>query len=218
MTDTNEQTEDSYSTGGEGEKAKNPLRRLYDWVLHWADTPYGSPALFGISVAESSFFPLPPDPLLLALSLGKPKRALRFAAMATIGSVVGGIIGYAIGATAWSAAGDWFFQYVPGVSQEAFDNVEGLFERWGFAFVFLAGLTPVPYKVFTLSSGVFGLSFPIFVLASILSRGLRFFAVAGLVYAFGPSIQGFIDKYFNQLAIVFSVLVVAGFAVIELLL
>lgn len=225
MTDTTEEQEGGAS-GGEGSASgadgtspsKNPLRRLYDWVLHWAETPYGSPALFGISLAESSFFPLPPDPLLLALSLGKPKRALRFAAVATIASVIGGIIGYVIGATAWSAAGDWFFQYVPGVTQEAFDEVEGLFERWGFAFVFLAGLTPIPYKVFTLSSGVFGFSFPIFVLASFLSRGARFFAVAGLVYVFGPSIQTFIDKYFNQLAILFAILVVAGFAVIELLL
>ena len=215
MTDTSETAEADASAPA---PSKNPLRRLYDWVLHWADTPYGSPALFGISLAESSFFPLPPDPLLLALALGKPKRALRFAAVATLASVVGGIIGYGIGATAWNAAGDWFFQYVPGVSQEAFDEVEGLFERWGFAFVFLAGLTPIPYKVFTLSSGVFGFSFPIFVVASFLSRGLRFFAVAGLVYVFGPSIQSFIDRHFNRLAIAFAVLVVAGFAAIELLL
>lgn len=215
MTDTSETAEADASATA---PSKNPLRRLYDWVLHWADTPYGSPALFGISLAESSFFPLPPDPLLLALALGKPKRALRFAAVATLASVVGGIIGYAIGAMAWNAAGDWFFQYVPGVSQEAFDEVEGLFERWGFAFVFLAGLTPIPYKVFTLSSGVFGFSFPIFVVASFLSRGLRFFAVAGLVYVFGPSIQSFIDRHFNRLAIAFAVLVVAGFAAIELLL
>jgi membrane protein YqaA with SNARE-associated domain len=199
-------------------QSPNALRRLYDWVLSWADTPYGGPALFGISLAESSFFPLPPDPLLLALALGKPKRALRFAAVATVASVIGGIVGYAIGAGAWSVAGDWFFQYVPGVNQAAFDRVEGLFTRWGFAFVFVAGLTPIPYKVFTLSSGVFGFNFPIFVLASFLSRGLRFFAVAGLVYAFGPSIQTFIDRHFNRLAIAFTVLLAAGFAVIELLL
>lgn len=212
-TGTGESTRSSAS-----EESRNPIRRLYDWVLGWADTPYGSPALFGISLAESSFFPLPPDPLLLALALGKPKRALRFAGVATIASVIGGIIGYAIGAGAWSVAGDWFFQYVPGVSQEAFDRVEGLFTQWGFAFVFMAGLTPIPYKVFTLSSGVVGFNFPVFVLASFLSRGLRFFAVAGLVYVFGPSIQTFIDKHFNRLAIAFTVLVVAGFAVIEFLL
>lgn len=196
----------------------NPLRRLYDWVLGWADRPGSLWALFGISAAESSVFPIPPDPLLLALALGKPAKALRFAAICTLASVVGGIIGYGIGAGAWSAVGDWFFTYVPGVTESAFAEVESAFDEYGFAFVFIAGLTPIPYKVFTLSSGVFGLSFPVFVLASVLSRGLRFFLVAGLVYVFGPSIQAFIDKHFNKLAVAFSVLFVLGFAAIKVFL
>ena len=195
--------------------SRNPIRRLYDWVLHWADTPYGEPALFGLSLAESSFFPLPPDPLLLALSLGASKRALRFAAVATVGSVVGGIIGYAIGAGGWSVAQDWFYAYIPGVTPEAFENVRAFYDRHGFAAVFLAGLTPIPYKVFTLASGVFGISFPVFVLASILSRGLRFFLVAGLVYFFGPPIESFIDRHFDRLVVLFSVLLVGGFIAIE---
>lgn len=206
------------SEATEAPPSKNPVRRLYDWVLKWADTKYGPAALFGISAAESSFFPIPPDPLLLALSLGKPKSALRFAGICTIASVLGGIAGYAIGAGAWNALGDWFFAYVPGVDEEAFAGVERLFDEYGFLFVFAAGLTPVPYKVFTLASGVFGFNFPIFVLGSVLSRGLRFFVVAGLVYIFGPTIQTFIDKHFNTLAVAFTVLLVLGFFAVRVLL
>jgi membrane protein YqaA with SNARE-associated domain len=200
------------------EEKRNPIRRLYDWVLHWADTPYGTPALFGLSLAESSFFPLPPDPLLLALCLGAPKRALRFAAVATVASVIGGIIGYGIGAGGWSVAQEWFFNYVPGVTPEAFDGVRAFYGRYGFAAVFLAGLTPIPYKVFTLASGVFGINFGLFVLASILSRGLRFFLIAVLIYYFGAPVERFIDRYFNKLVIGFAVLFVAGFVVLKMVL
>jgi len=195
----------------------NPVRRLYDWVLHWAETPYGVPALFAIAVAESSFFPLPPDPLLLALCLGASRRSLRFAAVATVGSVIGGVIGYGIGAGAWSMVQDWFFAYVPGVTPEAFEGVRDFYDRHGFAAVFLAGLTPIPYKVFTLASGVFAINFGKFVLASILSRGFRFFLIAGLVYYFGPPIERFIDRHFDRLVILFSVLLVGGFIAIEFL-
>lgn len=195
----------------------NPIRRLYDWVLHWAETPYGVPALFVIALAESSFFPLPPDPLLLALCLGASRRSLRFAAVATAGSVIGGVIGYGIGAGAWTVAQDWFFAYVPGVTPEAFEGVRDFYDRHGFAAVFLAGLTPIPYKVFTLASGVFAINFGIFVLASVLSRGFRFFLIAGLVYYFGPPIERFIDRHFDRLVILFSVLLVGGFIAIEFL-
>lgn len=196
----------------------NVLRRLYDWVLHWADTPYGVWALFLIAVAESSFFPLPPDPLLLALCLGASKRSLEFAAVATFASVAGGMIGYAIGAGAWTVAEGWFFAYVPGVTPDAFETVRAVYDRHGFAAVFFAGLSPIPYKVFTLASGVFGINFGIFVIASILSRGLRFFLIAALVYRFGPPIERFINHHFNKLVIVFSVLLVGGFLAIELFL
>ena len=196
----------------------NPIRRLYDWVLHWADTRYGVLALFLIAFAESSFFPLPPDPLLLALCLGAAKRSLRFAAIATLASVAGGIFGYALGAGAWTLLEPWFFSYVPGVSQEAFDGVQAFYNEHGFAAVFLAGLTPIPYKVFTLASGVFGINFGSFLLASILSRGFRFFLIAGLVYKFGAPIERFIDQHFDKLVILFSLLFVGGFLVIEFLL
>ncbi len=194
------------------------LRRLYDWVLHWAQTPYGPMALFVLALAESSFFPLPPDPLLIALCLGAVTRSFRFAAIATVASVVGGMIGYGIGSGAWHLAQDWFFTYVPGVDPESFVRVQGLYDRFDFWAVFLAGLTPIPYKVFTLSAGVFSINFGIFVLASVLSRGLRFFVVAALIHRFGHSIAAFIDRYFNLLALAFGVLLVTGFIVIEWLL
>ena len=192
------------------------IRRLYDWVLHWADTPYGVWALFLIAFAESSFFPIPPDPLLLALCLGASKRSLRFAAIATAASVLGGMAGYAIGAGAWGATQGWFFTYVPGVTPEAFEGVRAFYDRHGFAAVFFAGLTPIPYKVFTLASGVFGINFGVFVLASVLSRGFRFLVLAALVYRFGPPIEAFIDRHFDRLVVIFSVLLVGGFIAVEL--
>jgi len=208
------------SQEGEGDVEARPglVRRLYDWVLHWADTPYGAPALFLLALAESSFFPVPPDPLLIALCLGAPAMALRFAASATAASVVGGAIGYGIGAGAWSLLSGWFYAYVPGVSPEAFARVQALYDRWDFWAIFLAGLTPIPYKVFTISAGVFSISFPVFLVASVLSRGLRFFALAGLIYVYGAPITRFIDRYFNRLAWAFGVLLVGGFLVLRLVL
>jgi membrane protein YqaA with SNARE-associated domain len=187
-------------------------------MLHWAETPFGAPALFGLALAESSFFPIPPDPLLIALCLGAPALAMRFAANATLASVLGGIIGYGLGAGAWSLLGGWFFAYVPGVSAESFARVQGLYDRYDFWAVFFAGLTPIPYKVFTLSAGVFQINFAVFVAASFLSRGLRFFVLAGLIYRFGRPITHFIDRYFNLLAWAFGILLVGGFLLIELVL
>lgn len=194
------------------------FRRLYDWVLHWAETPFGPAALGILCFAEASFFPIPPDPLLMALCLGAIKRSLRFAAIATAASVVGGMAGYLIGWGAWSALGDFFFSYVPGVTPEAFDGIQELYTRYDFWAVFIAGLTPIPYKVFSLSAGVFTINFPVFVLASILSRGLRFFLIAGLLYRFGTPISRFIDRYFNLLSLAFGALIIIGFLAIKYLL
>lgn len=191
-----------------------PIRRLYDWVLGWAYTRYGVAALVILCVAESSFFPIPPDPLLMALCMGAAARSFRFAAWATVASVVGGILGYLIGWGAWSLVDGWFYAWVPGVTPEAFESVRALYDQYDFWAVFLAGLTPLPYKVFTLSAGAFGINFPIFVLASVLSRGLRFFLVAALIWKFGPPVSRFIDRYFNILTIVFGVLLVLGFVVV----
>ena len=191
------------------------LKKLYDWVLHWADTPYGPLALFLLAFAESSFFPVPPDPLLIALCLGAIKKSWRFAFYTAVASVIGGIVGYFIGYGIWEIVDSFFFKYVPFFSKETFNIVLEYYRDSGFWYVFLAGFTPIPYKVFTIASGVFKLNFFLFLLASTLSRSLRFFAVAGLFRKFGPEIKGFIDKYFNLLAILFFILLVGGFLIIK---
>lgn len=191
------------------------LRRLYDWVLHWAETPYGPAVLFLLAFAESSFFPIPPDPLLIALCLGKIKKAWRFAIITSVASVLGGMLGYGIGLGLWESVDSFFFKYVPGFTPEAFQNVLTHYQTSGFWYVFMAGFTPIPYKIFTIASGVFHLNFFLFVLASSISRSLRFFAIAGLFKKFGPGIKEFIDRYFNILAILFFILLVGGFLIIR---
>jgi membrane protein YqaA with SNARE-associated domain len=187
------------------------IRRLYDWVLHWADTPYGAPALFLLAFAESSFFPLPPDVLLIALCLSAPVRSFRYAMLASGGSLLGGIGGYVIGFALWSAISGLFYQYIPGFTPEGFVRVQDLFARHDFWVVFTAGFTPIPYKLFTIGAGVFKINFMMFVVASALSRSLRFFILAGLVYTFGDKIRTFIDRYFNALTIAFTILLLGGF-------
>jgi len=191
------------------------LKKLYDWVLHWAETPYGPLALFLLALAESSFFPIPPDPLLIALCLGAIKKSWRFAFYTSLASIVGGAIGYLIGFGIWEAVDSFFFKYVPGFTESLFERVTANFNEYGFWYVFAAGFTPIPYKVFTIASGVFKLNFVLFLIASAISRSLRFFAVAALFRKFGPSIKGFIEKYFNILAILFFILLLAGFLVVK---
>ena len=206
---------DPDSEGPRHPKGAGWIRRLYDWVLHWADTPYGLQALAVLAFVESSVFPIPPDPLLIALCLGAIGRALRFATIATVASVLGGLLGYGMGAGVWSSASGFFFEYVPGVTPEAFATVQTLYDQWDFWAVFVAGLTPIPYKVFTISAGVFAINLPVFILASTLSRGLRFFLMAGLIYRYGEPIRSFIDRYFNLLTWTFGFLLVLGFVLIE---
>ena len=204
--------------GDHARPSQNPIRRLYDWVLHWSVTPYGLVALVILAFSESSFFPIPPDPLLMALCLAAPRRSFLIAGAATLASVAGGMFGYGIGAGAWHLIGDLFFAHVPGVSPEAFAGVRDFYDQNGFWAIFMAGFTPIPYKVFTLSAGVFSINFGVFVVASVLSRGLRFFLVAGLIYYFGAPIRRFIDRYFNLLTLLFAVLLVLGFLVVKVVL
>ncbi len=200
------------------------VRHLYDWMLRWAETPYGPIALFALAFAESSFFPIPPDALLIALVLGARKKAFRFALNSTVASVQGALVGYAIGYFVWwEAPGDFsnfakfFFTHIPGFTETIFYKVQGLYEEWTFWIGFTAGFTPIPYKVFTISAGAFDVNLVLFVLASIVSRAGRFFLVAGLIWKFGDQIKGFIDKYFNLLAIAFTVLLIGGFVGIKYL-
>lgn len=194
----------------------NWIKRLYDWMLSWGDSRWGLLALFLFAFAESSFFPIPPDVLLIALCLGATNRAFRIAAVCTVGSILGAVLGYSIGYFAWQTVGGeytalahFFFDHV--FSVEAFEKVGALYDQYNFWIVFTAGFTPLPYKIFTITGGLFHINFVMFILASIISRGLRFFLIAGLIWKFGAPIKGFIDKYFNLLAILFTVLLVGSF-------
>ncbi len=198
------------------------LRKLYDWVLHWAETPYGGIALFILAFAESSFFPIPPDALLIALVLGMTTKAFKYAGICTIASITGALLGYAIGHFLWwSNAGDFsgianfFFANIPSFTHQTFFKIQNLYNQYNFWIIFTAGFTPLPYKVFTVSAGAFSINLPMFILASIISRGGRFFIVAFLIWKFGPQIKSFIDKYFNALAFGFTFLLIGGFIVIK---
>ncbi|MCK4691413.1 MAG: DedA family protein [Desulfuromonadales bacterium] len=193
------------------------VRRLYDWVLSWANTPYGVPALGILAFAEASFFPVPPDVLLLALCLAIPARSYRFALVATLGSVAGGMLGYLIGWGLWDQVGTIFYQYIPGVTAEGFGQVKALFDQYDFWTVFAAGFTPIPYKIFTIASGAFQINFPIFAVASLVSRGLRFFLVAAMFYYLGRPARVLIEKYFNILTILFLILVIGVLILVQYL-
>lgn len=194
----------------------NIVKRLYDWMLSWGNSRWGAWALFFFALAESSFFPIPPDVLLIALCLGVTSKSFRYALTCLSGSIVGAMIGYAIGFFLWqntageyTALANWFFAHV--FSVESFTNVGALYDKYNFWIVFTAGFTPLPYKIFTISGGLFHINFVMFVVASIVSRGLRFFLIAALIWKFGAPIKVFIDKYFNLLAILFTVLLVGSF-------
>ncbi len=193
------------------------LRWLYDWVLSWAETPYGALALFVLAFAESSFFPIPPDVLLIALCVGQRKKALWFAGVCAVGSLFGGMAGYLIGWGMWGAVDQYFFAYVPGFTEEVFNAVSARYEEYGFAIVFTAAFTPIPYKVITIAAGVCTINFPLFMFASVVGRSARFFLVAGLMFFFGEKIKGFIDRWFNYLTILFAILLVGGFAALKLM-
>ena len=198
----------------------NIVKRLYDWVLSWGDSKWGAWALFFLALAESSFFPIPPDVLLIALCLGVVARSFRYALICLSGSLIGAVIGYFIGFFLWqhpsgeyTALANWFFEHV--FTVESFKSVGTLYDKYNFWIVFTAGFTPLPYKLFTISGGLFHINFVMFILASIVSRGLRFFLIAWLIWKFGAPIKVFIDKYFNLLAIIFTVLLVGSFVLIS---
>ena len=199
------------------EKKPNPIRRLYDWTLSLAERRSASSWLAGISFAEASFFPIPPDVLLIPLCLGAVRKALKFALICSIASVLGGIAGYCIGAFAWDNTHDFFYSYVPGFTEKGFEEIKRWYEEWGVLIVFLAGFSPIPYKIFTIASGALGMAFLPFVLASAISRSARFFIVALLLAWFGEPMKERIDRHFNVLALVFGTLLVGGFVALKFL-
>lgn len=194
---------------------RNPIRRLYDWVLGWAQTPYGLPALFVLAFVESSFFPIPPDVLLIALALSAPTRAFKFAAWCTAGSVLGGLFGYFIGYALWTTVEPYL---IPGVfKREKFEAVTGYYKEYGELAVFIAAFTPIPYKVFTVAAGVAKLNLFGFTGASIIGRGARFFLVALIIRRAGPTAKELIDKYFNLVTIVGTTLLIGAFLLLRYL-
>ena len=192
------------------------LRRLYDWVLHWSAPPYALPALFLIAFVESSVFPIPPDVLLIAMVVAVPLEWSRFAFVCTAGSVLGGMLGYLIGWQFMDLVGTRIVEFYH--FQDKFDKIGLLYNEHQAWAVAAAGFTPLPYKVFTLAAGAFKINFPIFAIASLLSRGARFFIVAAILYKFGPPIKTLVEKYFGIFSIVFFILLVLGFYILKFVL
>ncbi len=190
------------------ERLQDLLHDILYWVESFAESPRATLALFTIALAESSFFLVPPDVLLIPLCLGRPDRALWFALVCTVGSVIGGMVGYGIGR--WGGRPllkRWF-------SAEKIAPVESYYGRWNAWATAIGGLTPLPYKLFTVAGGVFAVNFKVFVVASIAARGLRFFTIAALIQLFGEPIKAFIDKHLNWLSIAFVILLILGFWIV----
>lgn len=189
------------------------LKRLYHWVLHWADTPYGKPALFLLAFTESSFFPIPPDVLLIALAVGRTKKAFQFALICSVGSVLGGILGYALGTFFMDSVGFAILSFY-GV-MDKYDRIAALYIQYNAWAVGIAGFTPIPYKVFTIAAGACKINFSVFVFASAVSRSARFFLVAGLIWWKGETIKNWIDRYFNWVVTIFTIALIGGFLLVK---
>ncbi len=191
------------------------MRKLYEWVLSWAESKFSSFFLALLSLSEAIFFPIPPDVLLIALCMGNPKKSLYFALVASVFSVLGGVLGYVLGYFAWENLKHLFLNVV--FSEDAFNRVARMYDEHSFIAIFTAGFTPIPYKVFTISAGVFAINFTAFLVASAISRSLRFFIVAGLIYIYGERIRTFIDEHFNKLTVAFAILLLLGFLILKAL-
>ena len=185
------------------------LRRLYDWTLSLAARPSAPYALAAVSFAESSFFPVPPDVMLVPMMLARPDRAWAYALICTVSSVVGGVVGYMIGLFLYDSIGSWLFQ-VYGLTEGA-ETFRHSYAEYGHWVILLKGLTPIPYKLVTITSGFAGYSLFWFVVLSIITRGARFFVIALLMTRFGPVIKSLIDRHFNLIAVLAIVALVGGF-------
>ena len=202
------------------------IKNIYDWVLSLSEKKNSDYSISFLSFSESFFFPVPPDVLLIPLCLGNRRKSFYFAFLCSISSIFGGIIGYYIGKVLWwnvpgveySSLANMFFKYIPGLTIDSFNNIKDLYFKWDFLIIFTAGFTPIPFKLITISSGTFNINFVMFVLASLVSRSARFFLLATLIWFFGQKIRFFIEKYFNLLAIFFTILLAGGFIIIKLFL
>jgi len=213
------------------------LHALYHWVVGWADKPGGQVVLGAVSFTESSFFPIPPDPLMWAMCIGNRRRSLWFATLTTVTSVAGGAFGWFLGAYLFADVVDFGIRLVgaemawygtelaatdPGFRDailanpdSLFSQAHRLFEDHGFIAMFVAALTPIPYKVATIASGYFAMSLPVVILGSILGRGMRFYAFGFLFYFFGDWAKGFIEKHFTWISIALAVMLVGGFVLVK---
>ena len=205
MTDATSSAAATATPAADSPKAKGPLRGLYNWVLKLAGSKHAEPALFCVSFAESSFFPIPPDVMLAPMCYARPDRAFRYALVCTVASVLGGLLGYALG----YFLREWLLTF------EMFQNqlaaFEAQFEQWGLWVILVKGLTPVPYKLVTIASGLALFNLPVFIGASIATRGLRFILVAWLFKTFGPALAPVIEKRIGMFALLFVVILIGGF-------
>lgn len=193
------------------------IKRLYAWVLHWADTRYGMSALFVLAFVESSFFPIPPDVLLMALCMGAPRKSFKFAAICAAGSVIGGAFGYYIGYAA-EPFGRWLL--IDLLHQgAAWDKVSELYGQNAFLAILTAAFTPIPYKVFTIAAGVFHETVSLGTLlgASVIGRTGRFMLVAGTIFFFGPPVKRILDRYLEVITIAFMILLIGSFVAVKYL-
>ena len=193
----------------------NFLKRTYNWTLEKAQHKNAKWYLSLISFAESSFFPIPPDILLIPMALASKAKALFYAFMCTLFSVLGGILGYAIGYFFYNSVGIYIVELYH--LENSFNIFEDYYKEFGILIVLGAGITPFPYKFITIASGVFGLNIFLFIIVSIIGRGLRFYLIAILLYFFGEKIKLIIDKYFNILTIVFFILLIGSVFIIRFL-
>jgi membrane protein YqaA with SNARE-associated domain len=189
------------------------IRKMYDWTIALAETKYALWALAAVSFAESSIFPLPPDLLLVPMCIAERRRSFYYAAVCTVSSVLGGLAGYAIGM--------WFFDtwgmkiiHFYGMDQ-GFEDVKAKYLEYGGWIILAKGMTPIPFKILTIMSGMMGLALPIFVISSIGARAMRFFAVAGLLWWKGATIRDFIEKYLGWVLLAFLALLIGGFLAIK---
>ena len=181
------------------------VKGLYDWVLSWSNHPLGSWALFGIAFTESSCFPIPPDVLQIAMSVSNPAKSLYFALISSIGSIAGGLFGYFIGLRGGRPL------LIKWVNSKKIEMVEAAFQKWGGWAVGVSAFTPIPYKVFTIAAGTFKVDIKTFIIASTIGRAGRFFLVGILFYFFGEEISKLIKEYFNIVSILFAILLIGGF-------
>ena len=193
----------------------NFLKRTYNWTLEKAQHKNAKWYLSLISFAESSFFPIPPDILLIPMALASKAKAIFYAFICTLFSVLGGILGYAIGYFFFNSVGIYIVEFYH--LENSFNIFEDYYKEFGILIVLGAGITPFPYKFITIASGVFGLNIFLFIIVSIIGRGLRFYLIAILLYFFGEKIKLIIDKYFNILTIVFFILLVGSVFIIRFL-